>query len=482
MSDATLTEVDPFNPTALDEETELRALARALEYSEGFKLIFVRCNQPQQRERLAEELQKRLPQLKIQKIHFSEPVPHLLDALREHITTTTQDVVFVSGIEYSLPVAAEAHATPFVANLNASRNSFLQVVNRALVLWLPEYVLSAITIGAPDFFSIRSGIYFFAATLDEAVAAARALTAGDGLGVDDLTSAEKRERIAAVLSLLADYEALPADTHNNRVKARLHLRVGRLFFSVGDYDQAHRQYQRALRLAEESRDLYLQGLAFSNLGDIYDVQMHLNEAEESYKHSLKIFDKLGQQLNVGTSLSNLGNIYSQQGKLDEAEEYFRRGLEIFHQSKDRVREARSLIGLGNTYLRQGTLGEAEECFRRSLTITNKIESPYLKATSLGSLGVVYLIQGRLAEAEKSHQETLSIFRELGDALSEATVLNQLGILSSQQGQLAQAEKFFQESLAIRRRINDQAGEEGVLRNLSALAEQKNEEPTTKEQG
>lgn len=223
MSDATLTEAYPFNPTALDEETELRALARALEYSEGFKLIFVRCNQ-QQRERLADKLQKRLPQLKIQKIHFGEPVPHLLDALRDRLATTTQDPVFVSGIEYSLPVAAEAHATQFVANLNASRNSFPQVINCPLVLWIPEYVLNAITIGAPDFFSIRSGVYFFAATLGEAVVAARAMMIGDEWGMADLTLAEKHERIAAIISLLNDYDALPFDHNNDRIKALLHSR------------------------------------------------------------------------------------------------------------------------------------------------------------------------------------------------------------------------------------------------------------------
>ncbi len=482
MSDTTLTEVDPFNPTTLDEETELRALARALEYSEGFKLIFVRCNQPQQRECLADELQKRLPKLKIQKIHFSEPVPHLLDALREHITTTTQDVVFVSGIEYSLPVAAEAHAAPFVANLNASRNSFPQVVNRPLVLWLPEYVLSAITIGAPDFFSIRSGVYFFAATLNEAFAAASGLMTGGGSGTADLTLAEKQERIAAILSLLADYEVLPSNYSNNRIKAQLHSQVGRLFFSVGDYNQALQHYQLTQRLAEQLQDLYLQGLAFNDLGSIYHVQMHLDEAETSYKCSLKKFDEDDHQLAVAVALTNLGDVYLQQGKFGEAEENYRRGLAIFRQSKDRVREAQALNGLGNIYIGQEKMEEAEEYFRHSLAISDEMGRAVIKAISLGGLGMAYLFQGRLAEAEKSYKQSLSIFRELGDILNEATTLNHLGILSSRQGQLEQAEKFYQESLAVSHRINDRAGEERVLRNLSALAEQKNEEPTTKEQG
>ncbi len=479
MSDATLTEVDPFNPTALDEETELRALARALEYSEGFKLIFVRCNQPQQRERLADEMQKRLPQLNIQRIHFSEPVPHLLDALRERLATTTPDAVFVSGIEYSLPVAAEAHATSFVANLNASRNSFPQVVNRPLVLWLPEYALNAIIIGAPDFFSIRSGVYFFAATLDEAIAAASGLMTGDESGMADLTLAEKQERMAAILSLLADYEALPSDRSNDRIKAQLHSRLGGLFIYVSAYDQAQQHYQRTLQIAEELQDLYLQHLAFGNLGRLYAAQAKLDEAEKFYQHSLRFADQIGQQLYLGVSLSNLARVYLRQGKLEQAEEHYRRGLVIFHQNKDQLSEAKALIGLGTTYLLQGKLEEAEDCSRSSQAITGEVGSPYTKAMSLGTMGMTYLFQGRLSEAENSYRQSLSISRELGDPLTEAATLSYLGILSAQQGLLAQAEKCFQESLEIRRRINDRAGEETVLRNMATLAEQKSEDSETK---
>ena len=479
MSDATLTEVDPFNPTALDEEIELRALARALEYSEGFKLIFVRCNQPQQRERLADEMQKRLPQLNIQRIHFSEPVPHLLDALRERLATTTPDAVFVSGIEYSLPVAAEAHATSFVANLNASRNSFPQVVNRPLVLWLPEYALNAIIIGAPDFFSIRSGVYFFAATLDEAIAAASGLMTGDESGMADLTLAEKQERMAAVLSLLADYEALPSDRSNDRIKAQLHSRLGGLFFYMGAYNQAQQHYQRTLQLAQELQDMHLQDIAYSSLGQLYAVQARFDEAEKCCLHSLRIANEIGHPLDVGAVLSNLAGVYARQGKLEEAEEHYRQSLAIFHQNKDQFNEAKALLGLGNTHAIQGKLEEAEEYLRRSLAIIEEVGSPYTKALSLGSMGVVSLRQGRLAEAENFFQQSLSISRELGDPLSEATTLNYLGTLNSQQGRLSQAEKCFQESLEIRRRINDRAGEEDVLRNLATLAQQKSEDSETK---
>ncbi|MGH9855466.1 MAG: hypothetical protein ACREBD_36990, partial [Blastocatellia bacterium] len=94
--------IDPFAPGTLDRETELAALTHALEFASGFSLLFVVCNQAPQRRRLMAEARARLPQFTIQEIHFSEPVNHLLDALRERLAEPLPDTVFVSGLEHTL--------------------------------------------------------------------------------------------------------------------------------------------------------------------------------------------------------------------------------------------------------------------------------------------------------------------------------------------------------------------------------------------
>src|SRR5690348_6375366 len=98
MSDNTLDVAAPFETTVPDEETELGALAAALRLADGFKLLFARCNQYDQRQRLIAALKARLPSLNIQDIYLREPIPHLLDALREQIAEPPPDAVFVSGL------------------------------------------------------------------------------------------------------------------------------------------------------------------------------------------------------------------------------------------------------------------------------------------------------------------------------------------------------------------------------------------------
>jgi len=105
---------DPFALNALDEETELRALEHPLELSDGFALIVARCNQPRQRKRLVETFRKDLPDVVPQEISFTGSIVHLLDELRGRIAERSAGAVFVSGLEYSFPSAADAQAPPKV--------------------------------------------------------------------------------------------------------------------------------------------------------------------------------------------------------------------------------------------------------------------------------------------------------------------------------------------------------------------------------
>ncbi|HYP25406.1 MAG TPA: tetratricopeptide repeat protein, partial [Blastocatellia bacterium] len=297
MSTDPFTEVDPFEANVLDEQTELRAMTRALSFAEGFGLIFARCNQPNLRARLISEIKKELPEIKVREIHFTEPVPHLLDALRDRLTDDSIDAVFVSGLEYSLPVAAEAHLTPFVANLNASRNSFPNALGRPLVLWVPEYVLTAIIRGAPDFFSIRSGVYSFAATPDETAGLASSLLSGGAISIIDLTQEEKRGRIAAIESLLTDYETLPAARRNLLAEQSLQLRLGNIFYSIAEYSAAQQHYSRVLEIARATASKDSEAAALTGLGNIKFEQMQLDQASFLFKASVDIYRQTENSIN-----------------------------------------------------------------------------------------------------------------------------------------------------------------------------------------
>ncbi|HVG22042.1 MAG TPA: tetratricopeptide repeat protein [Blastocatellia bacterium] len=475
MSDTPLAQADPFVPAALDEQTELRALARALQLAKGFKLIFAQCNQPQQRERLIRLLKEQLSEHKIEEIHFSEPTTHLLDSLRERLSGRESDALFISGIEYSLPVASESHVTSFVANLNAARNSFPNLLSGPLVLWVPEYVLTAIARGAPDFFSIRSGIYFFAATPGETADFANTLIAGSEWSAWNLTLTEKQERIAAIESLLADYEALPPDQRNYWIELRLHLRLGILLHALGAYSSAQQHFEKSLRLAIELPSLEGKGIALNALGNVYFKQARIEEAQKAYQQSLEIAQELGQRGNEARVLRNLGIIYFIQGDQERAEESYKQSLEMYQNDGDLDGKANAHASLGNVYMNEGKVEDAEREFQEALLIAREIDDQASEGHILRRLGNIFFQQGRLEEVNNLYLQSLEISRKLGYADAEGSTLYDLAVLRGAEGRIPEALEFARQSIAVWERIGNIELLELVLKLVITLEKQLQEQ-------
>jgi len=456
MSDNPFAIADPFDSSVPDEETELRTLARALQFADGFSLLFVRCHQHDQRQHLVAALRRELPHFNVLELHFKTPVDHLLHELRLRITQPPPDAVFVYGLEYSLPTAAEAHATPFVANLNAARNSFGLIVPCPLVLWVPEYVLTAIMRGAPDFFSVRSGVYYFAPMPQETAAFAESLTAGEGWMMASLPFEEKQERIAAIENLLADYRALPPAQRDRYAEARLLKRLGTLYDVLRQWTEAEKRYQQSLAMYREIGDRVGEGLVLKNLGTVCHRQGRWAEAEASYHQSLTMYREIGDRVNEGRVLINLGGVYFSQGRWAEAETSYQQSLKLFREVGDRVGEGNLLHNLGRVYFSQGRRAEAEAFCQQSLEMYRETGDRVGEGNLLHNLGGVYFSQGRWAEAEASYHQSLKLFRKIGDRVGEGRILENLAVLQGAQGNIAGALKLGRQAVEVLETTEDKA--------------------------
>jgi tetratricopeptide (TPR) repeat protein len=367
--------LDPFEVSTPDEATELTALTRALELAEGFRLLFVRCNQIPQRERLMEDVRARLPKLNIQTIFFREPIVHLLDAVQEKLATPMPDAVFISGLDFSLPVAAEAHATPLIANLNASRNSFAQTLPCPVVLWVPEYVLVAIVQGAPDFFSIRSGVYFFALPPTEIAHLAQNLSAGESWEVASLPQQEKQGRVVATERLLADYEFLPEHQRDRHTELRLLGQLGDVFYAQGNYDKAIAYFDRARKMAEALSDKAGVARSLHQIGMVQQNRSNYEAALDYYQRALKIAEELGNVAGVARSLHQIGMVQQERGNYEAALDYYQRALKIAEELGNVAGVASSQGQLGKLLAETGHSAEAFGLLLNALSTFIQLESP-----------------------------------------------------------------------------------------------------------
>lgn len=457
MNTEETTSLDPFEASTLDEAAELAALVRTLELAEGFRLLFVRCNQLPQREQLIEEVRARLPKLNIQTISFREPIQHLLDSIQTQLTAPLPDAVFVSGLEASLPVPAEAPTAPLIANLNASRNSFAQRVPCPLVLWVPEYVLTAIAQGAPDFFSIRSSVYFFAAQSTEIARLSRSLSAREFWEVENLSQREKQDRITAIERLLADYEFLPDEQRDHQTELRLLDQLGALFYVQGEYDTALRHYQQALTLAKRLGDQASEIDPLYNIARIYEERGEYEAALSLYEQMHRIAQEIADPDGIASALQSIGTIFHARREYDAALVQYTQALQIREQLGDRKGVASLLHGLGNLYSLRGEYDAALAQYTQALKIRKQLGDRKGEASLLHALGNLHDLQGEYDAALAPYMQSLKIREELSDHQGMASLLYDIGNLHYQRGEYAAAVKQYVQSLRISEDLGDREG-------------------------
>ncbi|ETX07831.1 MAG: hypothetical protein ETSY2_08915, partial [Candidatus Entotheonella gemina] len=312
---------DPFELAALDELDELKVLTRALTLAEGFALFLVSCNQPYQRQQLIDKLKCYEPQMTIQHIEFDEPIHHLLHALPPRLMEPRPDAVFVSGLEHSLPTVPDAHSSIFVANLNATRDSFSGLLHCPLVLWIPEYVLLAIWRGAPDFFSVCSEYYYFVSAQNEMTILSHVTTLNEIREINNLLVDEKWERIKSVKALLSNYYSLPSKQRDYQTENRLSIQLAQVYYKLGDCQSALETNNQALLLSRQIFDRDSEAYVLTNLATIYLTLRKNNKALKYYNQALTIYRESYNRKEEAYILENLGVVYLSLGRLDEAIEY-----------------------------------------------------------------------------------------------------------------------------------------------------------------
>ncbi len=454
---------DPFDTAPPDEKVELRALKQALQLAAqspaAFRLIFARCDVTPYRQRLIARLQSELPALNIQVINFDQPIKHLLDEMRPRIADPLPDAIFITGLESSVAESSvEGGKSPFIANLNAARNSFSRIVPRPLVWWVTEKTLAVVFGGAPDFFSIRAGVYFFVAAPESAGEIASSLTGETTQQIENLMRAEKQDRIAAIRSLLADYESHPADKRDLDAEMNLNFQLGALYYARGAADEARMTNERALAIARQLDDKHNEGVILGNLGLAYSALGEVRRAIEHYEQALAISREIGDRRGEGADLGNLGNAYSALGEVRRAIEHYEQALAIAREIGDRRGEGAHLGNLGLAYSALGEVRRAIEHYEQALAIAREIGDRRNEGAWLGNLGNAYL---KLEEWEKSvecYEQALAIAREIENKNGESIYLTNLGGACRKMGAAKQAIEYYELALTIDREVGDTRGE------------------------
>ena len=387
-----------LSSTSLDPDETLSALARTLDFAAPgrFLLAFAKCNLPVQRGALVGRLNVMLEPLNIRllEVDLTEPVTQILPILRELLGSAYLTVprphtlsaepalalregadkvaLFVYGLEHSLPSSDPKPA--LLDHLNFSRELFRRDVPCPLVIWLPDYALTKVARGAPDFWAWRSGVYEFPPEPALAQRVMRATVSASSISASNLSVEAKRERLHLLERLLEDYRELGDGKRERSTQADILFKMGSVQQDVGELAAAREHYTEAQILFDRLGDQ--QGIASSlhQLAMLAQDTGDLAEARRLYEQSLQIKRELGDKQGIASTLHQLAKLAQDTGDLAEARRLYEQSLQINRELGDKQ-------GVAITLAQMALLEEQEDHVSTALSLIRQAEQLF---TELGS--------------------------------------------------------------------------------------------------
>lgn len=424
-------------------EEEIRRLVRAISLAQSFRLYFARTDVVGRRplmEAVAAQVEGPLEILE-----FPTEIDHLRQAITDRFGwEVSARVLFVTGLEW-LVAGPEGEGSAFVQNLNASRDLFRQILKGPLVFWVSEHVLRAIQHGAPDFFSIASGLYLFPA-------AERATP------MEERSPRSEFAEVARLLEELEEIEGRLAQLRAEDLEDRAVLLARKIdvLGSLGRFPEAEMAAEEAKRLVELLPRNYVTSLMLNSVTRLLRRSNRLAEAEFLIRTALQIDETNNgpEHPSVAIDLNSLALLLRDVGRLADAEPLMRRALEIVEASfgPESPSAATALNNLAMLLKDGNRLVEAESLMRRALLIDEArfgFEHPTV-AIRLNNLAQVLQDTNHLAEAESLLRRALEI-DEVSYGPNHPFVaidLNNLAMLLKDANRLTEAELLMRRALDI----------------------------------
>jgi tetratricopeptide (TPR) repeat protein len=276
--------------------------------------------------------------------------------------------------------------------------------------------------------------------------------------LDDLT------QLIAIL----DQQAIP----DSEVLVDLDSRLSELYDyaedSVCNRDSAILFFQQVIKLL---RKFNLKAELASNLktlGNLYFEQKYdTQSALLYYDEALILYRDLEDRLGEANTLRAIGDVLQFLNQCQAALSRYDEALTLYRDIGNRQGEAHSLRAIGDVcyFLEQDQAALSR--YDEALILYRDIENRHGEANTLLSIGIIlqYRHRDQHQAALSRYNEALTLYRDLGDRLGEANSLQFIGEIFQYLGQHQVALSRYHEALMLHRDVGSRLGEANTLQSI-----------------
>ena len=177
-------------------------------------------------------------------------------------------------------------------------------------------------------------------------------------------------------------------------------------------------YEQAIPLLHSRGERESEAAALNNIGKIYFDLGEWQEASDHYQEALPIFHETGDRAREGIALKNLGDVSLLTGQNEKALEYYRRALPLHRAAADKGSEADTLRQTGSVYraLGRSSRGNAASTIRL-WHLTGRLAITGAKESHYGSW-CAYVDWGKAAEGAGKSYRITQMLHHADDARAE----------------------------------------------------------------
>jgi CHAT domain-containing protein/tetratricopeptide (TPR) repeat protein len=227
--------------------------------------------------------------------------------------------------------------------------------------------------------------------------------------------------LALGVLLTAPLQGRAADALDPRleVTTRLYREEGAAR-ALPEFEKLASEFAQGSRTYDQAAALHYMGECHWRLGNFPDAHRHLD-------HALKLERASGDRLSEGKTLNVLGLLSWDEGNYDRAIADFRKAGELARAVGDRKLEGSSLNNLSLVYDEQGDYDTSLKQYRRVLELYRGANFPRGVGDTLGNIGGVHLLLGHFREALGYYQQALKISEQLKSTASMSQDHGNIGL-------------------------------------------------------
>ncbi|MCG3174295.1 MAG: hypothetical protein GMKNLPBB_02524 [Myxococcota bacterium] len=258
--------------------------------------------------------------------------------------------------------------------------------------------------------------------------------------------------LGEALDFLSESMGALDDAETARLTLSGLLARGELFLTLGDANNASRDYQQAMDLARSAGGAPGEIRAADGLARVFVLREEYEVAAEHCRFALQQARELGRQSDIALCLHRQGLIEYRRGDFEPALLSFNEAISIREALDEKHGVAASANSRGNVYYHLGRYDDARASYEAALAMVESLGDLPGVSACLNNIANMLDLLERYEDAAQYHRQALEIRRRIDDRQGRASSLINLGGSLVRLGQHEEAGRCLEEGAGLARRL------------------------------